>query len=228
MNVVRHAIQRSRLFLRLELTKRSCRCRRDPFSRARSPRRPHASSDESRDLLEARLGVRGPSDAIIDHRGALQRGIPRTRILQDAIGLQVARPEDGALRATAVRRIVESSKDRRARASEPVLSDGRPICVNGLNSKPSNSLTASPSKPQRTSDSLGRNFIGFGVDSSLMLLPLKMIMSTIMGGNMARAASVDGVPRRYGSKPSADAATEFNAVSPRNRRNLPRRLAQFR
>ena len=106
--------------------------------------------------------------------------------------LQVARAEDRA-RATAVRFIVESSNDRRASASAPVFKEGRPIWVNGLNSRPSNSLTASPSKPQRTSDSLGRNFMGFGVDSSLMLLPLNIIIKTMIGGNMASAAaSVDG------------------------------------
>ena len=42
---------------------------------------------------------------------------------------------------------------------------------------------------------------------------------TIIGGNMASAASVEGATAPT-SKPRADAATEFNAVSPRNRRNF--------
>ena len=87
------------LFLRLQSHKHLVGNRRDPVLPGVLLRgAPHASSDETRDLLEPRLGVRGPSDAVVDHRGALQRGIPRPRVLQDAIGLQVARPENRTLR----------------------------------------------------------------------------------------------------------------------------------
>ena len=86
------------LFIWLQSHKHLVGNRRDPVLPGVLLRgAPHASSDESRDLLEARLGVGGPSDAVVDHRSSLQRRVPRPRVLQDAIGLQVARAEDRAL-----------------------------------------------------------------------------------------------------------------------------------
>ena len=63
-------------------------------------------------------------------------------------------------------------------------------------------------------ESLGSQRIALGVDSSEMLKPLKMIISTTIGGNMASAASVDGAAAPS-SRPSAAAASELSVVSAR-------------
>ena len=68
-------------------------------------------------------------------------------------------------------------------------------------------------------DTCGMNWRRAGVFSSAMLKPLKMIISTMIGGNIASAASDDGAaaPRRRPRPPDASPSSD----------NMARKLANF-
>ena len=81
--------------------------------------------------------------------------------------------------------------ETRSSACSPVSQQG-PRAPLHEKRRPLNSLTARPSEHQRMNETFGMKRSKRGVASGEMLKPLKMIMSTSSGGNIASAASVEG------------------------------------
>mmetsp|Transcript_7549 Transcript_7549/g.18520 ORF Transcript_7549/g.18520 Transcript_7549/m.18520 type:complete len:318 (+) Transcript_7549:42-995(+) len=114
---------------------------------------------------------------------------------------------------------VDSVSDTLASASSPVLVHIALCLRSQTKFRPPNSLIQRASNPQRITEIFGIHQSSWGVFSSVMLKPLKMIISTMTGGRRARAASEDGAtaPR---SSPRAEEANEWRVVMPRKVMNL--------
>ena len=94
-----------------------------------------------------------------------------------------------------------------ANASSPVFATGPRNGPLDLNSSPSNSFSARPVNPHLINPILFTHRSNFGVFSSAMFFPSKMMFKTMIGGNNANATSEFGATDPM-SRPNPSDASE--------------------